>query len=68
MDPTNWAEKAHYLMDLAHHFPHLQLLNLGGGFGVPKKPDESRLIWKPFAGRFKSFWRIVSRCGVMGGA
>ena len=43
MDPTNWAEKAHYLMDLAHHFPHLELLNLGGGFGVPKKPDESRL-------------------------
>ena len=30
-------------MDLAHHFPHLELLNLGGGFGVPKKPDESRL-------------------------
>ena len=43
MDPTNWAEKAHYLIDLAHRFPDLRLLNLGGGFGVPKSPMNPRL-------------------------
>lgn len=43
LDPSNWAEKAQYLQDLCHRFPSVRLLNLGGGFGVPQKPDDARL-------------------------
>ncbi|MAA79417.1 MAG: hypothetical protein CL916_09165 [Deltaproteobacteria bacterium] len=42
-DAQNWAEKAEYLQSLRVHFPEVEILNLGGGFGVPERPGEDRL-------------------------
>lgn len=42
-DAQNWAEKAEYLQSLRVHFPDVQILNLGGGFGVPERPGQERL-------------------------
>lgn len=42
-DAYNWAEKAEYLQSLRVHFPEVEILNLGGGFGVPERPGQERL-------------------------
>lgn len=36
-DPTYWLKSASYLLDLIEHkFPHVEVLNLGGGFKVAR--------------------------------
>jgi bifunctional diaminopimelate decarboxylase / aspartate kinase len=42
-DPLNWQEKGSYLLQLREHFPHIRVLNLGGGFGIPERPNQPRL-------------------------
>ena len=38
------------LLEIAipEHFPHLQFIDLGGGFGVPYRPDEARFNYVEF--------------------
>jgi diaminopimelate decarboxylase/aspartate kinase len=37
-NPNTWSETALFLSSLADRFPHLRVLNLGGGLGVPQRP------------------------------
>jgi diaminopimelate decarboxylase/aspartate kinase len=36
-DVANWTETGALLADLAARFPHVQVINLGGGIGVPEQ-------------------------------
>lgn len=40
---ANWQQVARLLAGVAQEFPHLRILDLGGGLGVPEKRDGRRL-------------------------
>jgi diaminopimelate decarboxylase/aspartate kinase len=42
-DADNWSEVAGGLLDLAQHFPQLQTIDVGGGFGVADGRDQAGL-------------------------
>ena len=58
-DAQNWAEKAEYLQSLRMHFPNVEILNLGGGFGVPERPGQERLPMDQVEVSLKSFRAMV---------
>ena len=41
--PETWAENAIFLADMAKNFPHVKVLDLGGGLGVVEKPGQQAL-------------------------
>jgi len=41
--PETWAETGMYLADIADEFDDLEILNLGGGLGVPERADQAPL-------------------------
>jgi diaminopimelate decarboxylase/aspartate kinase len=43
LDPDNWRKVAAELVQVAEHFPGVEVIDLGGGLGVPEKPGD-----KPF--------------------
>lgn len=38
LDPTAWRDNALFLAQVAERFPHVRVLDLGGGLGVPERP------------------------------
>ncbi|MDE0881507.1 MAG: bifunctional aspartate kinase/diaminopimelate decarboxylase [Myxococcota bacterium] len=42
-DPENWARVGRFLLAQAPRFIHLKFIDLGGGLGVPYRPDEDGL-------------------------
>ena len=54
-DANNWAEKAEYLQTLRSRFPNVRILNLGGGFGVPERPEQERLDLEKVAASLLTF-------------
>src|SRR5690606_10578526 len=38
LEPEAWAELARFLLDAMARFPDARVLDLGGGFGVPRRP------------------------------
>lgn len=43
MNGDKYVEGVRNLFDIAGEFPGLEFIDLGGGFGIPYKPDEERL-------------------------
>jgi diaminopimelate decarboxylase/aspartate kinase len=43
LTPDHWAALAETLADAAQHFPDVDVLDLGGGLGVPEKPAQEPL-------------------------
>jgi len=41
LDPDNWRAVAVALVEVAERFPGVQVIDLGGGIGVPDKPGDS---------------------------
>ena len=39
-DVTNWEHQARTLAGLAHHFPDVRVIDVGGGLGVPERADQ----------------------------
>lgn len=39
-DVANWAQTAALLAELASGFPDARVIDVGGGFGVPERPDQ----------------------------
>ena len=49
LEPSQYVKAAKNLLDFAaEHFPGLDFIDFGGGFGVPYKPEENRLDYKDF--------------------
>ncbi|HEV2112115.1 MAG TPA: diaminopimelate decarboxylase [Gammaproteobacteria bacterium] len=46
LDPEVWGETASLLAELSPSFPDLQVLDLGGGLGIPERPGEPGLDLK----------------------
>ena len=42
-DVGNWTETGTLLAELAQHFPHVQVVDLGGGIGVPEQPGHGEV-------------------------
>ena len=42
-DVENWGRVGRFLLAQAARFPHVKFVDLGGGLGVPYRPDEERL-------------------------
>lgn len=43
LEPEPYIEGTKSLLEIAKEFPNLKFIDMGGGFGVPYKEDESRL-------------------------
>ena len=43
LSPTHWSNTGALLARVAEQFPNVATLNLGGGLGVPERPDQSAL-------------------------
>jgi len=43
LHPGHWEQVAGLLAGLADDFPHLRILNVGGGLGIPEKPTQEPL-------------------------
>ncbi len=41
LDVTNWEQNADLLAELARRFPEVTVLDVGGGLGVPDRPDQA---------------------------
>jgi diaminopimelate decarboxylase/aspartate kinase len=41
-----WVETAHLLLSLIPDFPHLSIINLGGGFGIAERPGHIPLAFE----------------------
>jgi diaminopimelate decarboxylase/aspartate kinase len=41
LDPENWRSVAAELIKVAERFPHVDIIDLGGGFGVPEKTGDA---------------------------
>ena len=57
--PETWAETALSLAQLSKDFADVKILDLGGGFGVPERPDHSHLNLSDadrYLNKFKSAW------------
>ena len=44
--PESWADCAYFLKDIAKNIPSISILDLGGGFSVPKKPSDKEFCFK----------------------
>ena len=69
MDARPYLEAAQWLLDTAAAFPELQVIDFGGGFGIPyrKYDDEPRLNLRDFSARFSALLRDWSaRTGFAG--
>jgi diaminopimelate decarboxylase/aspartate kinase len=42
-DVGNWTETGTLLAELAQHFPHVRVVDLGGGLGVPEQPGHGEV-------------------------
>lgn len=42
-DASSWGETARFLAEQAERFPDVRMLDLGGGLGVPERPDQTPL-------------------------
>jgi bifunctional diaminopimelate decarboxylase / aspartate kinase len=42
-DVGNWTETGTLLAELAQHFPHVRVVDLGGGIGVPEQPGHGEV-------------------------
>ncbi len=42
-DVTNWEHKARTLASIAHQFPDVRVIDIGGGLGVPERSDQPAL-------------------------
>ena len=42
LDPDNWRAVAAELIKVAEHFPNVEVIDLGGGFGVPEKTGDAQ--------------------------
>jgi diaminopimelate decarboxylase/aspartate kinase len=54
--PEAWSEVALFLAEAAERFPDVRVLDLGGGLGVPERPEQSPLDLEALGellGRFK---------------
>lgn len=47
MEPTTWAQNAHFLVDIARQFSGVRILDLGGGLGVAERSGQRSLDLKP---------------------
>ena len=43
LTPETWSENALFMLDLAQSIPTVEVVNLGGGFGVVEKPGQKPL-------------------------
>ena len=43
LEPGGWVEVAGVLAEVARRFPHVRIVDVGGGLGVPEKPDQRPL-------------------------
>jgi diaminopimelate decarboxylase/aspartate kinase len=41
LDVTNWEHTAEMLSELAHRFPDVKVVDVGGGLGVPERSDQA---------------------------
>jgi diaminopimelate decarboxylase/aspartate kinase len=78
-DVANWTETGALLADLAARFPHVTVVDLGGGIGVPEQPGHAEMDLKKLdrgvaelAARFPriEFWMepgrfLVAKAGVL---
>ncbi|NNE69557.1 MAG: diaminopimelate decarboxylase [Rhodothermales bacterium] len=60
-DPATLWDAVSVLLKQAAEFPDLEFVNLGGGLGVPYRPDESPLDLGDFASRFGDTLAAFSR-------
>ena len=44
MDSSNWHDVGHVLSAAAQRFPEVNVIDMGGGLGVPKNPETRRWI------------------------
>jgi diaminopimelate decarboxylase/aspartate kinase len=79
LQTDNWQNVAETLIEVAHSFPDVRILDLGGGLGVPEKPGQHALsmpgLDNSLAGLKKNFGQyefwlepgryIVAECGVL---
>lgn len=49
LDGSVYLEGLHSLLEIAMHFNDLEFIDMGGGFGIPYKDDESRLNLSHFS-------------------
>ncbi len=78
-DVGNWTETGTLLAELARRFPHVRIVDLGGGIGVPEQPGHGEVDLAALdrgvaalCGRFPQieFWMepgryLVAKCGVL---
>lgn len=43
LTPEIWQQTALFLAQLNSHFPELEFINIGGGLGIPEKPNQQAL-------------------------
>lgn len=64
-DPEVWQQAAERSLKLAHHFPHVRRINLGGGFKVGRMPGELttnlQKIGRPVQEAFEAFAEKTGR-------
>lgn len=51
LESDAFLDSADLLLKFCHHFPDLEFIDFGGGFGIPYKPEESRLDLKKLGNR-----------------
>lgn len=54
-EPARLLESARRLLDVATDLPHVRVLNLGGGFGVPYRNDDPEFDLEALAGELVAF-------------
>ena len=77
--PEAWGETALFLAAVASRFPHLRVLDLGGGLGIPERPGQTPLDLEAIGDSLRLFKRahpgldlwlepgrfLVARAGVL---
>lgn len=61
LDPENWRETALLLAKIAEEFGTVEILNVGGGFGVPDKPLQKSLDIKKLNELLKGFSQVYPK-------
>ena len=41
--PDAWQHTAQHLINVARHFPHVRILDVGGGLGIVERPGQASL-------------------------
>ena len=54
-DASTWPDIAQFLASLAGDFPDVRILNVGGGLGVPERPNSAPLDWDGLTDRLADF-------------